>query len=170
MLFASSVRLAVSFRPDHITSEARRGYPPPITLLVCGVCVAVYFGLMARDDHRSWDTLANWGYLTPDRVGWRVLGPRFLRVRWHVAFNVYWLWVLGGVVERTLGRFPYDGMLLAAAVISSSVQLGISGSTGHGASGVVYALFGPIWASRKAVPAFSEALKDTPRHCSGPGS
>jgi GlpG protein len=77
-----------------------------------------------------------------------------------VAFNVYWLWVLGNVVERELGAGRYVGFVLAAALVSSSLQLAASDTTGHGASGVVYALFGLMWASRRRVPAFAEALGD----------
>jgi GlpG protein len=77
---------------------------------------------------------------------------------WHVAFNVYWLWVLGTGVERVLGALPFAGLVLVSAFVSSSVQLGVSGDTGLGASGVVYALFGLMWASRKRVPAFAQLL------------
>jgi len=52
----------------------------------------------------------------------------------------------------------YLGFVLAASFVSSSVQLGVSGSTGYGASGVVYALFGLMCASRESVPEFARAL------------
>src|SRR5262249_7729080 len=47
---------------------------------------------------------------------------------------------------------------LASAFVSSSFQLTISGSTGLGASGVAYAIFGFIWPLRHRFPQFHEAL------------
>ena len=148
-----------------------QGTPPPtprhplpaITLLLCGVCVAVFLGLMSRGDDQSWDRLASWGYVPAERVWagayWSLVASAFVHLAlWHLAFNVYWLWVFGGPVERVLGPLPYLAFVLVAAVVSSSVQLSVSGSTGHGASGIVYALFGLMWASRKTVPALAEGL------------
>ncbi len=136
---------------------------PIVTLVLSGVCVLLFFGIASRGGTPSWDSLEAWGYLPPHRIWgggfWGLVTSAFVHLAlWHVAFNVYWLWVLGGPVERTLGRRAYLGFVLASAFVSAAVQLGVSGVTGHGASGVVYALFGLMWASRKAVPAFARAL------------
>jgi len=136
---------------------------PVITLLLCGVCVAVLIGIMARGDDQSWDRLAAWGYLPGERVWagacWSLVTSAFVHLAlWHVTFNVYWLWVFGGAVERTLGPLPYLAFVVVAAAVSSSVQLAVSDTTGHGASGIVYSLFGLMWASRASVPAFAEGL------------
>lgn len=111
----------------------------------------------------SWDALARWGYPSADRIWdgayWGLLSSTLVHLAmWHLAFNVYWLWTLGSAVERVLGWRKYSALLLAAAIVSSGVQLGVSGATGHGASGVVYALFGLMWASRRRVPAFAATL------------
>jgi membrane associated rhomboid family serine protease len=142
--------------------SARRPVPA-ITLLLCGICVAVFIGLMARGDDRSWDTLAVWGYVPADRIWggayWSLISSAFVHLAlWHLAFNIYWLWVLGGAVERVIGPLSYLAFVLVAALVSSSLQLAVSGSTGHGASGIVYAMFGLIWAARKSVPALAESL------------
>jgi GlpG protein len=131
--------------------------------VLCGVCIVLFAAIAARGGQQSWDSLASWGYLPPQRVWdgayWALVSSAFIHLAlWHLAFNVYWLWVLGGPIERTLGPLTYLGFILASALVSSSVQLAVSGSTGHGASGVVYALFGLMWASRKRVPAFALAL------------
>src|SRR5262249_42239741 len=52
----------------------------------------------------------------------------------------------------------YLGLVLASAIVGSSLQLAASGDTGHGASGIVYALFGVMWCARKEVPALAQAL------------
>jgi GlpG protein len=146
-----------------------RRWPPPITLMLCVVCVAVFVGLTVRGDGESWDRLGVWGYAPAERVWdgayWTLVSSAFVHLAfWHLAFNVYWLWVFGGAVERVLGPVRYLGFVLFAAAVSSCVQLAASGNTGHGASGIVYALFGLMWASRKAVPAFAEgpAAKNAP--------
>jgi len=149
--------------PEAISPPPPRRHVPTITLVLCGVCIILFVAIAARGGQQSWDSLATWGYLPPQRVWdgayWGLVSSAFIHLAlWHVAFNVYWLWVLGGPVERTLGPLSYFGLVLASALVSSSVQLGISGSTGHGASGVVYALFGLMWASRRHVPAFAQAL------------
>jgi len=146
-----------------------RQWPPPITSLLCALCVAVFIGLTVRGDGQSWDRLGAWGYAPAERVWdgayWTLVSSAFVHLAvWHLAFNVYWLWVLGGPVERVLGPARYLGVVLGAAAVSSSVQLAASGSTGHGASGIVYALFGLMWTSRKTVPAFTDgpATKNAP--------
>jgi GlpG protein len=47
---------------------------------------------------------------------------------------------------------------LTAAIISSGIQLGISGIGGIGTSGVVYAIFGFMWAARNHFDSFKESL------------
>lgn len=136
---------------------------PVVTALACGIAIAVFIGLTTRGDDQSWQGLGAWGYLPADRIWagayWSLVSSAFVHLAlWHLGFNVYWLWVLGGPVERRLGALPYLVFILVAAAVSSAVQLGVSGSTGHGASGIVYALFGLIWASRKSVPALAEGL------------
>jgi len=142
---------------------SQRSHVPMVTLLLCGACAVLFVAISARGTQPSWESLAAWGYLPAGRVWdgayWSLVSSAFIHVAlWHVAFNVYWLWVLGGPGERVIGSMSYLGFVLAASFVSSSVQLGVSGRTGHGASGVVYGLFGLIWASRKSVPEFARAL------------
>lgn len=135
----------------------------PITLALCVVSAALFVLIAARGGQPSWEDLAAYGYLTADRVWggayWALISSAFVHFAlWHLAFNLYWLWSLGSAVEPVLGTLPFAAFVLVSALVSSSVQLGSSGDTGHGASGVVYALFGLMWASSKRVPAFSRAL------------
>jgi len=132
---------------------------PFVTLALCVLCVVVSAGIWAEGATPSWATLAHWGYLPADRVWdgawWSLITSCFVHLTfWHLAFNVYWLWVLGALAERTLGRAKFLAFVLVAAFVSSAVQLTASGDTGHGASGVGYALFGLVWASRAVVPRF----------------
>src|SRR5678816_3023082 len=127
------------------------------------MCVFLYTVVAAAGGDQSWDILARWGYLPPHRIWegawWSLVSSAVIHLAlWHVAFNVYWLWELGGAVERVLGPVRYLGFVLASAFVSSAVQLAVSGTTGHGASGVGYALCGLMGAARRREPAFLHAL------------
>ena len=143
--------------------RAPRPRLPVVTFLICAICIAVFAGLTVRGDDQSWDRLGGWGYVPAERVWsgawWSLVSSAFVHLAlWHLAFNVYWLWVFGAPIERKLGALRSLAFVLAAAAVSACVQLSVSGSTGHGASGVVYALFGLLWASRKKVPDLAEGL------------
>ena len=71
----------------------------------------------------------------------------------HLAFNMLWFLQLGRLLEMTLSPLAYIGFLVGAALIGSCAELAFDGQTGVGASGVVYAMFGLLWAGRGA---FSE--------------
>jgi GlpG protein len=68
---------------------------------------------------------------------------------WHLAFNAYWLWIFGTRIERALGSAALAAIMVMASLASGAAMAWWSGSTGHGASGVVYALFGFLVAQRK---------------------
>ncbi len=73
----------------------------------------------------------------------------FLHGSWaHILFNMYWLYKLGGLLEITIPRYAYLGFVIASAMVSSGVELCLFGHSGIGISGVVYALFGILWAGR----------------------
>ena len=70
----------------------------------------------------------------------------------HLVFNLYWLILLGRFMERSLPVWAYVGFLAASAVVGSATEIIVSGSTGIGASGVVYAMMGLMWAGRGRYP------------------
>jgi GlpG protein len=97
---------------------------------------------------------------------WRLVTPIFLHFGiWHLVFDMYWLYYLGGAIERQRGSLRYLALVLVLAVISNLVQLYF----GHpvmdgseirwiqqpyfgGMSGVVYGLFGYIWMKTRFQP------------------
>jgi GlpG protein len=126
-------------------------------------CIGIFLGLTSQKNHQSWETLSKWGYLPAvsiwDGGYWALVSSVFVHFDlWHVAFNVYWLWVLASRLERAIGSLRFLGFFIGSAFISSSLQLAISDSTGYGASGVVYAIFGFMWPVRHRFPQFNEAL------------
>lgn len=90
---------------------------------------------------------------------WALVTSAFVHVAlWHLAFNVYWLWVLGRRLEQAIGSLPFLAFFTVAAFVSSSFQLAVSDDTGIGASGVVYAIFGFMWPARHRYPGFERVL------------
>jgi rhomboid protease GluP len=136
---------------------------PWITWLAIAACVVIYIGLAAENNYKSWNTLTRWGYLPAFSIWegayWGLFTSVFVHFAiWHLAFNVYWLWALGSVLERTIGSFRYLAFFVVSAFVSSTFQLDASDNVGIGASGVVYAIFGFMLVSRNLVPQFKQIL------------
>lgn len=145
--------------PDRDVARSK----PWVTIFAIIASLGTFVGLAIKNDYESWSTLALFGYLPAEdiRAGgvWALITSTFVHFAiWHVAFNVYWLWVLGNRMERQVGSRLYLAFFVAAAFVSSASQLAASDTTGIGASGVVYALFGFMWPTRKQYPAFAEVL------------
>ena len=97
---------------------------------------------------------------------WRLVTPIFLHFGiWHLVFDMYWLYALGGAIERRRGPIRYPLLVLALAVISNLVQYyfghpALDGSEIKwlhnpffgGMSGVDYGLFGYIWMKARFQP------------------
>lgn len=62
----------------------------------------------------------------------------------HLAFNLYWLWVLGTAVERVYGHLKTVLLILFFAVGSGSLDFAFA-QGGVGLSGVGYGLFGMLY-------------------------
>jgi GlpG protein len=135
-----------------------------MTLMVCGICVAVFVGLVNEPNANSWGTMEKWGYYPPDKIRagavWAFITSVFVhQAPWHVAFNVYWLYVLGARLERAIGWWRWLALFLTAALVSSGAEFAISDSTGFGASGVVYAIFGFMWVTRHKYLIFQKVME-----------
>lgn len=62
----------------------------------------------------------------------------------HLAFNVYWLWVFGTLVEEVYGPLRTAALILLFAVGPGAWEFGFAVG-GIGLSGVGYGLFGLLW-------------------------
>ncbi len=88
----------------------------------------------------------------------------------HLLFDMLWLVQLGRILERTLPPTVFLGFVLASAAIGSATEMLVSGTTGIGMSGVVYAMFGLMWAGRGAYPIWGAiATRDNLRYFIGWG-
>lgn len=83
---------------------------------------------------------------------WRLFTPVLLHGNLlHLAFNMIWLYSLGGVLESRKGTWFFGIFVFVTAVVSNVIQFEWSGPA-VGMSGVVYALFGYIWMKSKFDP------------------
>jgi GlpG protein len=91
----------------------------------------------ARDGWRDIKGLQFWRLVTPIFIHFGML---------HLAFNSYWVFILGGMIEERRNTWLLGAMVLALAVISNVAEYSYTGNPAFGGmSGVVYGLFGYIW-------------------------
>lgn len=89
-----------------------------------------------------------------DGAWWQPLTSAFVHLDgWHLAANVFVLWLLGQQIEYALGAWRLTGLYLCGALAGSTVVL-LLGRTDEivvGASGALYAFFGllVVWAVRR---------------------
>src|SRR4051812_38313153 len=75
----------------------------------------------------------------------------------HLAFNIYWLWVFGSLVEETYGHLKSAALILLFAVVPNAFEFALL-QGGIGLSGVGYGLFGLLWVLSSRDAKFSEAV------------
>lgn len=90
-----------------------------------------------------------WRLVTPIFLHFRIGGVPFL----HLFFNMYWLYVLGGMLEIRCGSGRLLWLVLALAVASNLGQYLTDGPRFGGMSGVAYGLFGFVWMKSRFDPA-----------------
>ena len=139
-------------------------YTAPLTALACVYCVLVFLALNLSGD-KSWAFAEHWGHFPDIAIWegqpWALVTSVFVHLEiWHIAFNLYWLWILGSILEESIGSLRYALFFVGAALVSSSAQLLLSGNTGIGMSGIGYPLFGFGWVARHKMPQFKAILND----------
>lgn len=77
----------------------------------------------------------------------------------HLAFNFYWLWTFGTLIERHLGPWRTAGLFALLAAGSNAAEMTFL-TGGVGLSGVGYGLFGFLWLFWKRPPADDERFAD----------
>jgi membrane associated rhomboid family serine protease len=128
---------------------------PLLTILLITLCVVLtaLFHLAPDDKSNGLYKLAHTVLLSPNQI-WsgRFLGlftSFFIHLDLlHLAFNMYWIWQMGSILERTIPAWKYLLFLVTATMVGSCCELLISSQTGAGASGAGYALMGLLWTGR----------------------
>lgn len=88
-----------------------------------------------------------------------MLGCNFVHADiFHLAFNLYWLWTFGSLLEGSIRRIFWVLIFVTCGVFASAAQLAVDGETGIGLSGVVYGLFGFLWTAKPRFPSFATVL------------
>jgi GlpG protein len=88
----------------------------------------------------------------------------------HILFNMMWLYPMGMALEATIGPLLMLVIMAAAGFVASGAELAFTGQTGIGFSGIVYALFGMMWAGKGRYPAWDAiATRDNWRYMIGWG-
>ncbi len=89
---------------------------------------------------------------------WRLITAIFPHTNFlHLAFNIYWLWVFGTVVEQVYGHFRTVALIVLFALGSGSFEFAFS-LGGVGLSGVGYGLFGMLWVLSRHDVRFHDAV------------
>ena len=103
---------------------------------------------MLRMDGRVWE---KWQL-------WRALTSTLPHVNFmHLAFNLYWFWTFGTLLERAYGPVRFAGIVLLLAFGSMLAEFTFLYG-GVGLSGVGYGLWGMIWVLEKRDPRFADAV------------
>jgi membrane associated rhomboid family serine protease len=111
------------------------------------------------------------GLLSPIWSGqvWRPFTTTLLHGNFiHAAFNLYWLWVFGHVLEPRFGSLRFLLVCVLLAYVSmlpeflvTNYRAPVDAQVGVvGFSGVCYGLFGLLWIGRRWEPQFAEVCDD----------
>lgn len=150
--------------------RAGPGFQAPILtylLIALSVVITVAHLVPGGEPGDIWDRIGSFGFAEgPTAAPWGLLTTIFIHGSWlHLAFNMIWLLQLGRILENTLSPLAYLAFLIGAAAVGSGCQVLISGQTGIGMSGVVYAMFALMWAGRGMYPAWAlVATRDNLRY------
>lgn len=150
---------------DFANKKQERPSPPIMTYALTFVCVAVTLAFYVSKDDRSnpWYVLGHLGSFPAEYI-WAghyapLLTSVFLHLSFfHILFNMQMFIRLGSVMEETMNPLHYALFIVTAAVIGSGAELAVSGQTGAGMSGVVYAMCGLMWAGRSQIAAWRPVM------------
>ncbi len=127
----------------------------PVTSVTALLALSLTF-LWWRDTDTSWFLMDARAW---DGELWRPFTSVFPHINTlHLVVNLYWLWVFGTLVEKTLGRPKYLGILALFAFGSSVAEYAFS-EPGVGLSGVGYGLFGLLWVLSRRDKRFEGAVR-----------
>src|SRR5262245_26586589 len=81
----------------------------------------------------------------------------------HLAFNLYWLWTFGTLLEEHIGPVKMFGLIAALALGSGAAEFALLDG-GVGLSGVGYGLFGLLWVLGRRDERYAGAVDERTVH------
>ncbi|HEV2382609.1 MAG TPA: rhomboid family intramembrane serine protease [Terriglobia bacterium] len=140
------------FRPLRFQFAAQGRAPsslPVATLVMIGLCVGVFLLQTLAGGSQNSDVLMDFGasyrpYFEQGQY-WRAVMPMFLHIGWwHLAMNMYVLYMLGPLLEKIYGYGRYAFIYVAAGVSSSLLTMFHGHSVAAGASGAIMGVAGAL--------------------------
>jgi membrane associated rhomboid family serine protease len=127
---------------------------PVLTYVLIGINVVLFFGSRsAREAY--FDLVLIAGPITTPDSGlangelWRPITGAFLHARGsfgfiHIGFNMYLLWILGNLLEPSLGKWRFGAIYFVSLLTGAfgAILLSSPGTYTVGASGAVFGLMG----------------------------
>jgi membrane associated rhomboid family serine protease len=146
-----------------MTENAFKTYIPVLTSICCLISIGLFIGINLDVKLDEWEVYKRWGAPSSTDIFngnyWGLITSNFLHTEiWHIAFNLYWLWILGKKIEFETSRMYFGILILTSAMVSSAGELAFSGSTGIGLSGIGYSLFGYIFLMGKTKEEYKNYL------------
>ncbi|MEJ2008700.1 MAG: rhomboid family intramembrane serine protease [Acidobacteriota bacterium] len=135
----------------------QRRYWPVATLTLIGLCLAVFILMTLAGGSKSSNVLLNFGAsYGPDlRRGdyWRLVMPMFLHIGWfHLAVNMYALYLLGPIFERIYGYARFSLIYVGAGICGSWLSMAMSNNIAAGASGAIFGIAGGMLVTGRLYP------------------
>jgi GlpG protein len=137
-------------KPPPISAIPRFPITSGLCLLAIGVTIAWWSGW-------SIDSLVSDSPFLL-RQPWRLLTSSLPHVSiFHLAFNIYWIWVFGTLLEPYFGTPRYLAIVIVLAAVPDAAQLAFLAG-GVGLSGVGYGLFGLLYVLSQREPRFKGVI------------
>lgn len=134
-------------KPAVVTAFRRGSSVPVVTYSIIALCVVIW-GLQMIPG----SPVTQWLLYYPPFTGvqpWRMITAMFVHSQgslFHIAFNMFSLFILGPILERSLGRLRFLALYLISGFGGSVAVLVISPTTPVvGASGAIFGLLGAIF-------------------------
>jgi membrane associated rhomboid family serine protease len=142
---------------------ARAGGSDVVTRALIAINVAVYLVTLAAGASvngvggRVYEEGVLYGPYVADGEWWRLVTSTFMHYGpFHLAVNMYSLWLLGSALESALGRVRYIALYLVSGLAGSAGALLLSPDAGTlGASGAIFGVIGAVFVlERQGFPVF----------------
>jgi membrane associated rhomboid family serine protease len=149
------VREAQRTAPVHRTALGAplRGGRPVVTITIIALCLVSYV-LQLSMGWEDWTSRLAFAPVLGDLEPWRFVTAAFVHSTsfFHIALNMYALWIVGPYLENLLGRARFICLYLLSAIGGQVAVVLLADPTGPswftatvGASGAVFGLFGAIF-------------------------